>query len=163
MKLYEIDETIRQLEAEMDHEDFDFSEEGLEAFNQKLAHLEIDRAKKLCGIASLVREKLANVAILKGEIDRLKRKKEIEQNKVDSLKDWLTCIMRDKEKIGDGIISIRRSSSERVEVDESMLDIRYFRVTEKREPDKTTIKENLKAGEKVAGAWLETNHSVVIK
>lgn len=104
--------------------------------------------------------------LLKKEAKRLnERSKNIDKN-INTLKELMLSallnIEGNKLKTTKFTFGTRKSESVQIEEDFNMQG-KYVRVKETREPDKTAIKEAIKAGETVLGVSLVTNKSLSIR
>ena len=162
--LYEIDAAI--LEA-VDQETGEILD------TEKLDTLQMEREKKLEGVALWVKDLKAEAAAVKEEADKLTARKKALDNKIESIKTWLTGAL-DGEKLKTPRCNVYQTHSQRLAVigDEKDLiawlernakDPRdYIRY---REPElrKDELKKALKDGVTIPGASLEETESVVIK
>lgn len=119
---------------------------------------------KVENTVKVIKNKEAEVDKLKEEIDRLtKRKKSIESD-ITRLKTGLQGAFEvtghDKVKTLLFTVSLANNQPS-VVVDEDLLPKKYF--VQKLTPDKTAIKELLKAGKKVKGAELQESRSLRIR
>lgn len=166
MKLYEIDEQIRQIEsALMETVDEDTGEitDGLMAnlLMDRLTDLDIAREKKIEGICLWRLETLGEAEAIGNEIKRLQKRKKAAENRAESLKQFVTEALNG-EKFKTPKVSVSYKKSESVSVpNPAALPDDYVRI--KLEPDKAKIKDAIKKGEEVYGATLETNVSTIIK
>lgn len=107
---------------------------------------------------------------LDSEVERIKRFEEkirLRKDKLQKRRDWLKGYIDRNlsaagiEKIEGDCLTVKYIKSEKVEIDnEAEIPEEYWRV--KKEPDKTAIKQALKAG-KSLGAHLETTRNIQIK
>lgn len=119
--------------------------------------------EKLC----MVRQnKLAFIKALKDEETRIKDKRQSEENKLENLENYISQILfmsgEDKKQAGTFTVSFRKSTQ--VIVDEfNFHDVRFTTIKEVKSIDKMGIKEALKNGEKIDGAYLQENKNLQIK
>lgn len=158
LKLYEVE----QLEAEIDKI---AQENNGEIPLEKLQELvvshttSLESIKKLCGYAHY----LDSIELLgKEEINKIKSimdsAKKRKENLINFMKPYIIEEVSKQKKSKSFKVGARYTlglrSSERVEVDENLLDKRFVRIKTIIEPDKTSIKEAIKSGQEVVGARL---------
>lgn len=153
MKLYEIDEAILNC---IDLETGEIIDE------QMLNSLQMERDAKIENVACWIKDLKAEAEALKAEKQAFEKRQKVAENKMESLKKWLAFALD-----GQAYKSVRASVSfratESVDIpDIYKLDENFLRYKEP-EANKTAIKEAIKAGQKVAGATLVKNTSVIIK
>ena len=162
--LYEIDQEILDCVDEETGEILD---------TEKLDALQMEREKKLEGVALWVKDLKAEAAAVKEEADKLTARRQALDNKITALKSWL-LIALDGEKLKTPRCNVYQTHSQRLAVigDEKDLiawlernakDPRdYIRY---REPElrKDEIKKALKDGVEIEYAKLEETESIVIK
>lgn len=128
---------------------------------QRLSALEMERERKIENIALWIKDLKAEAEAIKNEEANLKRRREVASNKAESLKRYLTWALEgDKFKTPKVAISYRKSESVNIAIDARVPE-EYKRI--KWEPDKTALKEALKAGETFDGITLEEKQSIQIK
>ena len=154
MKLYEIDAGI------MDCVD---PETGEIIDPEKLESLQMEREKKLEGVALYVKNLKADLGALKAEKDAFAEREKQTKAKIESLSKWLLGALNG-EKFKTPKVAITFRKSEAVEItDESALPKEYVREKIETAPDKVAIKEALKSNFQVPGAVLVTNKNIQIK
>lgn len=120
--------------------------------------------EKVENTVKVIKNKEADVNQLKEEIDRLTKRKKSIENDITRLKTGLQGAFEitghDKVKTLLFTVSLANNQPS-VVVDEDLLPKKYF--VKKLTPDKTTIKELLKAGKKVKGAELQESRSLRIR
>ena len=153
MKLYEIDQAILNC--------IDL-ETGEIIDTEQLDKLTMEREAKLENVACWIKELKAEAEALKAEKMAFAKRQQVAENKMESLKKYLTYAL-DGQAFKTTRASVTFRKSQAVEIaDIYKLDENYLRYKEP-EADKTAIKEALKAGKEVAGATLVENVSVIIK
>jgi len=168
--LYEIEtefqDLFARLEAMAGAEQDESSFEETEAL---LKELEINRdelQRKAGAYAARIGQKESRAEYLKSEAKRLAKLAEQEQREADFLKERITkaLISQDLKKVETDHhkLSLRSSVSVNV-IDASAIPEAYQRVTFKREPDKTGIKQAIESGQLVPGAELLSKQSLIIK
>lgn len=126
MTLYEIDSAIMDCVDEETGEIIDL---------EKLEALNIERDKKVEGIALAVKNYAAEAKAIKEEEEKLKTAR----------------------------VSVSYRNSESVTIDDlGSLTEEYIRIPEP-QADKTAIKKAIKAGKEVTGAHIETSRSVIVR
>jgi hypothetical protein len=112
----------------------------------------------------VIKEAENHISLIEAEIKRLQEMKKVQQNKVERLKETVLNAMNiyGIEKINSPflIISIRKSES--VEIGEG-LPMEYMMEKTTFTPDKTRIKNAIKAGENIVGATIKENQNLQIK
>jgi hypothetical protein len=162
--LYEIDQEI------LDCVDM---ETGEILDTEKLDALQMERERKLEGVALWVKDLKAEADAVKAEADKLTARKKALDNKIESIKAWLLFAL-DGEKLKTPRCNVYQTHSQRVAIvgDEKDLIAWLERNTEDprefiryKEPElkRDEIKKTLKDGVKIPGAVLEETESVVIK
>ncbi|NQP45234.1 siphovirus Gp157 family protein [Streptococcus suis] len=120
--------------------------------------------EKVENTVKVIKNKEADVVQLKEEIDRLTKRKKSIENDITRLKTGLQGAFEitGHEKVKTLLFTVSLANNQpSVVVDEDLLPKKYFIQTLK--PDKTAIKELLKAGKKVKGAVLQESRSLRIR
>lgn len=156
MTLYQINEQIaKAIELGFDPETGEILDESA------LEQLQMDRDEKIENICLYIKDLVAESKALADEAKALTERKERSAKKAESLKNYLQAMLDgQKWKSNKAIVSYRKTQSVVVD-DMDALKPEFLRI--KKEPDKTAIKEVLKAGAAVAGAHLEDKQSMSIK
>lgn len=156
MTLWQIDEQIaKAIELGFDPETGEILDESA------LEQLQMDRDEKIENICLYIKDLVAESKALADEAKALTERKERSAKKAESLKNYLQAMLDgQKWKSSKAIVSYRKTQSVVVD-DMDALKPEFLRI--KKEPDKTAIKEVLKAGAEVAGAHLEDRQSMSIK
>lgn len=156
MTLYEINEQIQKaIELGFDPE----TGEILDA--SALEQLQMDRDEKIENICLYIKDLVAESKALADEAKALSERKERSARKAESLKNYLQAMLGgQKWKSSKAAVSYRKTQTVVID-DINALKSEFLRV--KIEPDKTAIKDVLKAGAAVAGAHLEGRQSMSIK
>lgn len=131
--------------------------------------LQLELADKLDAIAWLIDDTEKDIAVYESEIQKLvevKKERDKAKAKVDRLKEYLGYIVANsgtaKVRTDKHVYSKRKSQTVELR-DESLIPDDFWKETVSRKPAKAEIKKALKAGEKVPGAYLETNYKGVVK
>ena len=160
MKLYEIDNSIRELWNKIIQQDGELTEEDMQA----LESLEIAKEEKLKGYGVVIRETEGEIATIKAEIERLNKLAKTMQNKAEWLKNSLSYFMTANElkefKSVEVNITFRNSKSLCI-ADGTRLAKKWLKVETK--PDRQAIKDFINAGGKVKGCSIVDNANIQIK
>ncbi len=160
--LYEIDQAI------LDCVDL---ETGEILDGEKLTALQMEREKKLEGVALWIKDLNAEALAVKTEADKLTARKKALDNKVADLKQWLLYALNG-EKLKTARCNVYQTHNQRVAVADEAGLIKFLQTLENperflqfKEPElkKNDIKNALKDGFVIPGAALEQTESVVIK
>lgn len=152
MNIFDIDEAI------MDCIDMDTGEI---VDIDRLDALQMQREEKVENVALWIKELSAEADALKSESQKLSKRKQVAENKITSLKNYLRMALDgQKFKSPRATVSFRRSESVSV-TDASRLGTEYLVFAEPK-PNKTAIKKAIKEGKEVDGAELVTNTSVTV-
>ena len=160
--LYEIDQEI------LDCVDM---ETGEILDSEKLDALQMERERKLEGVALWVKDLSAEAEAVKAEADKLTARKRALDNKITGLKMWLLMAL-DGQKLKTPRCNVYQTHNQRVAVADEKKLIEFLQTLEEpekflrfQEPElrKDEIKKALKDGTIIPGAELETTESVVIK
>lgn len=150
MKLYELTGALADLSS-MDLDD--------EAVQNSLEAIQGEFTDKAIAIIKLSENMTADTSAIDAEIDRLKARKQVIENRKKSLREYL---LRNMEACGITKIesplftATLRKGVESVEIeDQSKLPDEFVTVEVVTKPDKNLIKAKLKAGEGIPGASLK--------
>ena len=160
--LYDIDQAILDC---VDPETGEILDQG------KLDALQIERERKLEGVALWVKDLNYEAQMIKEEADRLTARKRSLDNKITGLKMWLLMAL-DGGKLKTPRCNVYQMHSTRLAVEDEEQLVKFLKTLNEperflkfREPElkKEDIKKALKDGTIIPGAALETTESVVIK
>lgn len=160
--LYEIDQEILDCVDQDTGEILD---------TEKLDALQMERERKLEGVALWIKDMKAEAAAVKEEADKLNARKKALENKMEGLKAWLLMAL-DGEKLNTPRCKVYQTHSQRVTVADEAKLISFLQTLEEpekflrfKDPElkKDEIKKALKDGTIIPGASLEESESVVIK
>ena len=157
MKLFEIDEAIRNFDLEVD-------EETGEVLNyDELEKLNLARDKKVEGIGLWIKELTAEKEAIKKEREGFAYREKVLGNKIDSLKNYLAYALGgEKFSTPRLVVSYRRSESVNI-VDEMKVPDEYCHFSVDRKPDKTLLKKMLKQGKEIDGVTLTEKSNIQVK
>jgi len=155
MTLYEIDSEILSC---IDEETGEIIDE------ERLTALNMERNKKISGVACWYKSLLAEAEAIKNEKQNLDKRKQACENKAESLKKWLAYALNG-EKYSDARVDIgyRKSSSvnfvDGFDFNKLPDELKNVKV----EPKKNDIKAAIKGGLKIEGCTIEEKNGIVIK
>ena len=138
---------------------------------EKLDALQMERERKLEGVALWVKDLKAEAAAVKEEADKLTARKKALDNKIESIKTWLLGAL-DGEKLKTPRCNVYQTHSQRVNIPDEPKLISFLKTLNEpekflrfKDPElrKDEIKKALKDGTIIPGAELEETESVVIK
>lgn len=168
MNLFEIDRSIVELVENGFNADC-LNEETGEIDTQKaerfLADLQLEKEVKLDNYGKYVKNLEAEAKALKEQEENFaKRRKSVERKAEWFRKAIVSSLMLSGDKKFESVNCVLTTAkSQKVEVDEEILDKRFMREKIEYSADKKAIKEALKNGEDVAGAWIVTNINLTVK
>ena len=157
MKLYEIDQAIYDCVDEETGEIIDV---------EKFEALQMDRLRKLEGIALWVKELRAEAEAIKAEKDKLYEREVACKNKADRLANFLSDVLGG-EKFRTPRVAVSYRKSTKVDIPDSFdvdsLPEELKKVKRTVDPDKKAIGDYLKAGNILEGISLLENYNIQIK
>ena len=139
--------------------------------SEKLDALQMEREKKLEGVALWVKDLKAEAEAVKAEADKLNARKKALDNKIESIKNWLLYALNG-EKLKTPRCNVYQTHSTRLAVADEAGLVKFLQTLEEperflkfREPElrKEEIKKALKEDYEIPGAALEETEGVVIK
>lgn len=151
--LYEINSALLECVDEETGEVIDF---------KRLNELLMERDDKIEKVALWIKELDALAVSIKTERDALDKRMKAAENKSKSLRDWLKNAL-DGQKFETAKVRVSFRKSESTEIDENVLDKKWFREKTSYTPDKTAIKNAIKEGQTVAGARIVVSQNIQIK
>ena len=153
MKLFEINEEIMKC---VDVETGEIIDEV------KLQQLQMARDIKIENIACWIINILSDAEALKAQKQVFADRQKAAENKAESLKRYLSKVLEGQKFTTDKVaVSFRKTSSVNV-TDITRLKEEYLKYADPT-PDKTAIKNAIKAGKDVAGAEIVEDQSISIK
>lgn len=161
--LYEIDQEI------LDCVD---TETGEILDTERLDALQMERERKLEGVALWVKDLTAEAKAVKEEADKLNARKRALDNKITAIKSWLLMAL-DGGKLKTARCSVYQTHSTKLNVIDEQSVVNWIQ-THSQEPEqylkftlpeirKDAVKAAIKDGAEIPGACLEQTESVVIK
>ena len=159
MTLYEMTEAQKQLyefmtSGEIDEEVYADTLEG------------IGIAEKIEGYCVVENELAGDLQKIESEIERLNEKKKSIENNIKRLNLRLgDCLYSmNTTKYSAGTYTVYRRETQQVIIDDSeKIPAEFMKTRVSETPNKTLIKESIKAGKEIAGAHVQTNQSITIK
>ena len=153
MNLFEIENEIMNCWDQETGEIFD---------SKKMDQLEMERDTKIENIALYIKNLTADAEALKAEKQSFAERQKAAENKAEALKSYLASYLAGQKFSTPRVaISFRKTSSVNV-TDMSLLPSEYLKFADPT-PDKTAIKNAIKAGTAVAGAEIVDGQSMSIK
>lgn len=153
-KLYDIDSDIFDC--------FD-AETGEILDEDKLNQLEMEREEKIEGVALAVKELRADIDAYKAEKSVFSDKIKRAEKQVEGYLKWLENATQGR-KYHSARVDISYRSSEAVDIlDERMVPAEYIKWKTEESPDKTAIKQAIKAGIEVEGCRLVQKQNIQVK
>lgn len=130
---------------------------------EMLNSLQMEREAKIENVALWVKNLQSDIAAFDAEVAAFEKRKEQSTKKIESLKRWLAMACGgEKFSSTKCVVSFRRS--EKVEItDKTVVPEEYLTETVTINPNKTAIKEAIKAGKQVEGCALVENINAQIK
>lgn len=156
--IYEMTEAATALYEMLQAEEIDE-----QTFNDTLEAM--GTAEKVESYCKIIKQLQSDIEMYKGELDRLTARKKSAENGIDRMKSALLGFMQasGQDKVKAGSFAVTTATTQAVEItDESAIPCIYL-VEQPPKIDKISIKNALKAGEKISGAELVNNTGVRIR
>ena len=169
MTLYKIDRAIQDLlDAGFNYTiDEETGELIYDDRSAELEQLQMERAEKLEAVALYIKNLVALAADIKAEEDALEARRKTHEKKAENLRRYLgnSLTAAQEEGFETAKVQVSFTKSSAVIVDEDLLDKAFIKEKVKTEysPDKTAIRKAIKAGQTVAGAYIEERKKVKIQ
>lgn len=128
---------------------------------EKFEGLEIEKEKKIENIALYYKNQLSDAEQYKAEKEQFYKKEKVAKNKAENAKKLLSEYLAG-EKFKTTRVNISYRKSESVVIDD-INQLEEECLTYKVEADKTKIKEMIKSGVEVKGAYIENKQNIQIK
>ena len=157
MKLYEIQDEIRQLLEQVD-EDGVLSDEAY----KKFLELKVTEDIKIENTALYYKNVLSDAKAIKNEEETLYARRQALENHADRLKDYLAMSLNGQ-KFESAKVKISYRKSEGVLIDDEDLIPLDYREPQPDKIKKAEIKKAIKAGKLVNGAKIEERQNIQIK
>lgn len=129
---------------------------------ERLNELLMERDTKIEKVALWIKNLDADATAIKAERDALDKRMKSAESKAKSLREWLKNALKCK-PFETAKVRVSFRKSEQTEVDESVLDKKWCMEKITYTPDKTAIKNAIKAGQTVDGAELVVKQNIQIK
>lgn len=169
LSLYKIDKAIQDLLDEGFNCTID-EETGELIYDDRSAELEqlqMDRAAKLEAVALYIKNLVALAKDIKAEEDALEERRKGHEKKAERLRGYLlnSLVAANEDGFETAKVQVSFQKSSAVIVDEALLDKAFLKEKVKYEysPDKKAIRAAIKAGQTVAGAYIEDRKAVKIQ
>lgn len=152
--IYEIDQRIQEC---VDFETGEIIDE------KQLSELQLERDKKIEGIACWIKNLSSDIADIKAEEEALAQRRKSKESKVESLKSYLNSVLGNSAfETAKCRITFRRSQSVEV-IDEDCIPDEYKILQTSFKLDKKSLGEALKSGELIEGVQLNEKYNIQIK
>lgn len=173
MTLYEIDSRLETLFSQGFDEETGEIFESEEELAKAIDEVAIELDTKIENIGCYIKNLESDVEAFKREEDNLKKRRKSTENKIEGLKtylnNYLTAVYPNEDdrrkwkfKTPKVVLGYRKSTT--VEVpDLEKLDKNFIKIKTETSADKTAIKEAIKNGTEVKGAFLKDNINLSIK
>lgn len=162
MNLYELQMEQLELNALLEENGGELTPE----IEERLQIHDFDVNQKMESYCKAIKQYESDIEGLKGEIERLKARKESSEKAVQRMKDAMLTAMTtfgmDKLQAGTFKIGTRKSQSLEV-LDENLVPEKFKNEVVTIKVDKNAIKDAIKAGEEVDGVKLNDNTNLTIK
>ena len=159
LNIYECYSIQRQIEAKAEENDGELTDEEM----QSIVLAQTSSIKSLAKLAGYVKHLEGFVSLAKNEMTRLKERKKVAENRVESIKRWLKPYLEKNGPITAGTHRLSTRKSQGVVLEDGFKNPGYGTTIPVFMPDKKAIKESIQAGVEVEGAILEDRISVQIK
>jgi DNA-binding SARP family transcriptional activator len=162
-----LDNILNEIRAMLDVPDDELTEEQRTVMDAYLNGLGQAEADKVDAIGQFLKLETGHIDNLKQEATRLTNKAKAVESRLNRLKAYYMASMTragiKKIQGASYCMSLRESVSVSVTSNIDTLPPEYVRETVKREADKVTIREHLKAGVQIEGCELVKNTSLQVK
>lgn len=169
MKLYEISQNFRAVEAMLEDDDLEVQQ----AARDTLEAIQGEFDEKADNIACIIKELKADAEAIKAEADKLSQRAKSKKAQAEW---WSKYLLGELQNMGKSkletsrnVISVRNAApsvkfqDEKAFLNWAIFDHEDFVRQKEPEIDKVAVKEALKNGAEIPGAYLETGKSLVVK
>ncbi len=168
MNLFEIDREIEKLiEFGFNEEciDADTGEIDTEKVELFLSNLQVEKEVKLDNYGRYIKNLEAEAKALEEQEKIFKQRRQRLERKAEWFKKAVvSSLMLSGDKKFESLnVVFSTRKTQKVEVDEKVLDKRYMREKVEYSADKELIKQAIANGEEVPGAWIVTNINLTVK
>lgn len=132
-------------------------------FEEKMSENGAMRDEKINDLLGFIKNKEAEAEAYGGEIKRMTKNMKSALAVADGMKRYLAMQMEQGETFTSERGKISWRKSERVIADVDRIPEQFKKRIEEVKPDLVGIKKAIKAGEEVAGAYIEERHNIQIK
>ena len=153
MNLYEIDEQIMNCVDEETGELFDV---------EKFQALTLEKEAKIENVCLWIKNLKASAEALKAEKNALAERQKAAENKMESLKRFMTGYLNGT-KFETAKVKVSFRKSESLEISENAVVPEEFLRYKAPEVDKTMVKEAIKSGQSFEGVSIVVNNNIQIK
>lgn len=144
MKLYEINATLKECVDVETREIIDL---------KRLSMLMMERNEKLENVALWIKNLESDVTEMKAERENLAQREKVALKKAESLKRWLTASLEGT-RFSTPRVAVSCRNSKSVDVDENIVDHKWFKEKITYTLDKQAIKSAIESGEKIKGCTI---------
>ena len=138
------------------------SESGEIIDEEKLNALLMERNSKLESVALWIKNLESDAVAIKAERDALDKRMKSTENKTKSLREWLKNAL-ECQSFETARVRVSFRKSETTEIDESLLDRKWCKEKITYTPDKTVIRNAIRAGQTITGAKLVEKENIQIQ
>jgi hypothetical protein len=134
-----------------------------DALSEMLDTLEMDREEKIENTALYIKNRKAEIKMIKEEEDNLKKRRKIVESDLSRTVEWLKFNLHgEKRTAGNFKISYRNSKATEIS-DIDLVPIEYKTIKTTEMADKTAIKKAILSGVEVAGACVIEKQNMEVK
>lgn len=161
MKLYEIDRAIMECIDTDSGEIVDI---------ERLEELNMQREQKLEGVALYIKNLLAEAAVIKGEVDNLKKRMDSKKAEAERLKDYLAFALNGQ-AFETAKVDLRFRASQVVEITDDLECVHWLQMNnlddclryKMPEVEKAAVKKLLQEGKNIPGVVLKDKNNLQMK
>ena len=161
LKLYEIDYNLECLLNEINFHAEHNEGEIPEELDSYLDEMLLEKEVKVLDISRYIKSLKAEAEAIKGEVDKLTKRKQTLSNFAYRLKQYLLMHLHSGEKYSDSNTKLSWRKSESVNViDLDLIPDGFCDLIKK--PQLSVIKKHIKSGEQIGGVSLVEKHNLII-